>query len=174
MTNEELQGGNYSAKAVDCWIMRSGDKGTLGACIEFKLTDHNKKVRWTGWLTDAAKGRTIDSLLSCGFIGNRVADLANGISMLDSNLVVDLSCKVEEYTNNSGKIIRYLKANFINTGAAKDKLEYSEAVQAFKGMEIDGELIRQRKERGIKTPPRQETQYTPNTDVNFSADDIPF
>lgn len=65
--------GNYLARGMSMSDGKSKIKGSHGITVVFNVTQdgpHKGQIlEWTGWLSDASKGRTAESLVLCGFDG---------------------------------------------------------------------------------------------------------
>ncbi|HJX10116.1 MAG: hypothetical protein A2Z03_08860 [Chloroflexi bacterium RBG_16_56_8] len=100
---------NVRAKAVKSVIDLIGQNETPAVVIMFELQDGTgDNRRWTGWLTDAALERTIESLRHIGFTGNDVTTLdgCDCTKLLPSevNLVLD-----DEVSKKDGKTYETIK-----------------------------------------------------------------
>lgn len=78
--------GIYKARGTSLSVGKSGQKGTLGATVVFNITQDGPQkgqlIEWTGWLTDAAKGRTGESLVLCGYDGTDPATIGKNEVLL--------------------------------------------------------------------------------------------
>jgi len=100
---------NVIAKAVKSIIDLIGQNETPAVVVMFELQDGTgDNRRWTGWLTDAALERTIESLRHMGFTGNDVTTLdgCDCAKLLPSevNLVLD-----DEVSQKDGKTYETIK-----------------------------------------------------------------
>lgn len=176
---EENYTGDQIARVVDCWLEKSSKKETPGIFVQFKINGSNKNVKYTGWISDATEERIVESILKAGFKGARIEDVAKGVSMFDENADIPIHCKMEEYTNNQGEIKSFLKVAWIGSSIFKNKLEHGEIVETFKGMSINGTLLRMRNEMGLGSVRRETTKTDEPSEEQaahnfFTADDIPF
>lgn len=62
-----IQAGTYTAKAVGGRFGNSGQKGTPGIAITFKIKDSTDVITWVGWLSEKSVERTMDTLAMLGF-----------------------------------------------------------------------------------------------------------
>jgi hypothetical protein len=78
--------GLYKARGTSLSVGKSGTKGTLGATVVFSITQDGPQkgqlIDWTGWLTEAAKGRTGESLVLCGYDGTDPATIGKNEVLL--------------------------------------------------------------------------------------------
>lgn len=90
--------GTFKARGVSAALGKSNQKGTPCVTITFRLEegpDKGQMIDWVGWLTEATKARTAESMAICGFDG---ADLKTCCAK-DVVLVLEH----EEYTNTAGE-----------------------------------------------------------------------
>lgn len=102
-----ISNGTYPVKVEGkCVLGRSKNKDT--AFLEFYVTiqsGENKggKARWTGYFTENTAERTLESLMTCGWKGDDIAEFADGeLHGLDTN-EVDAVIELEEYENEAGE-----------------------------------------------------------------------
>jgi hypothetical protein len=66
--------GNYLARAMSMAAGESSQKKSPGITVVFSITQDcpqkGQIMEWTGWLSEAAKARTAESLVLCGFDGH--------------------------------------------------------------------------------------------------------
>lgn len=68
--------GNYEAVAVECVGLTTSSKGTMGIPVVFEIVGGScagERVKWTGWFTEKAKERTLESLAYMGL--TNISDL---------------------------------------------------------------------------------------------------
>lgn len=95
------QEGTYRARATEAQLFEA-NSGTPGINIVFVVTDGPEKgahVRYTGWMSDRAYERTLESLESCGWKGEDPSELNDGLHGLDKN-EVELVVEMEPYEGN--------------------------------------------------------------------------
>ena len=72
--------GTYSARAVSAAIVTMGEKKTPAVAVVFHIQSGDVKgtlIEWTGFLTPAARERTVESLEHCGFDGEDLGTCCN-------------------------------------------------------------------------------------------------
>jgi hypothetical protein len=141
-------GTHANVEIVSCGLGEQGDKKTPFIAIEFENKEGDT-MTWQGWLSEGAKERTIKTLISLGFMGKSVADLANpdkGISDLFGEIGAPVSVVVEE-EEYEGK--KRAKIAWVNIGGIA-KFDHQTAVAKVKDLSVDGDLMKYRKE--IKAP----------------------
>jgi hypothetical protein len=75
------EAGTYIAKPIGGKFGQS-EKGTAGVAIHFEITgDKNKgeRITWVGWLSDAARDRTIETLARLGYDESKPESYSSGI-----------------------------------------------------------------------------------------------
>lgn len=104
-----LTPGTYKARAVaPAVVAKSSQKETPGITVSLRLEDGPNKgaiIEWTGWLSDGAKPRTIESLVLMGFDGD---DLA---SVQKNEVIAVLDNETREY---EGKTYTETRVKWIN------------------------------------------------------------
>ncbi len=169
--------GKYLAKVIDYGIgeTKAGLPQVL-VMFEFKDSDGvQQQMVWYGTLKEG-KGRdiTIDSLLVCGFRGNDIEVLAEGIGngALDTEKEVQLT--IGEEPDQNGKMrTRIQWVNAPGGSAFREKLSKQETVSKFQGLNLNlkADVMARRQATGQKTPPAQNLQ----TGVQrLSDNEVPF
>lgn len=106
--------GSYKARAIaPVTIQKSSNKETPGATVSLRLEEGPHKgaiIEWTGWLSEKAKPRTIESLVLMGFDGDDPA------SVQKNEIVAVLDNETREYTNDAGekKTVTEARVQWIN------------------------------------------------------------
>jgi hypothetical protein len=182
-----LTAGTYKATVVGAYLGESNEKKTPYYGIEFQL-ENNENIDWLAYLTDNTKERNLNTLLSLGFKGNKISDLADTSKSIkdlfefpeeDIFVVIEM----ESFEASDGTTKEKAKVQFVNVGERKSnitKFEHKQAVATFKSHTFDGDLQRIKKE-GPKLPAKKEKPAdTPKTshemaaEKNYTADEIPF
>lgn len=106
--------GYYTGRGIKGQLAESGDKRTPKVEVLVEIADDGEhqgaRLRWDGWLTDAAAPRTLESLRHLGWQGEMLTDLAG----IDANLV-QLKIVHEEYEDKqTGEIKKSARVAFIN------------------------------------------------------------
>lgn len=87
-----IQEGIYTARAASFEFGKTPEKGTGFVRVLFRIsgpTHQGQTVEFTGWLTDRAIDRTLESLVAAGFeIGTPLREL-RGIGRVDCSIVVE-------------------------------------------------------------------------------------
>lgn len=185
----ELLPGRYKGRIVGCDSGAVGDNQAPLAKLFFKLEDHGKVITWTGWFSDKVNQKTdktytelvIEKLLECGFTGKCVSEMSNPSNdintVFNTEKIWDLD--IDYQTDKNGVKTKYFEVNWINDPekSMSSKLDHTQAVQVFKGMNLSGEIARIRKGMPVdakKVKQVQDQQMQEPTQSNFAADDIPF
>jgi hypothetical protein len=106
--------GAYKAKAVGpVDFQKSSQKETPAAVVQMRIEDGPHKgttLSWSGWLSDKAKPRTIESLVLMGFDGE------DPNSVTKKEVIAVLDNEAYEYKNDAGETKSGSRAriNFIN------------------------------------------------------------
>lgn len=106
--------GTHKARACTAEFGTSKTKATFCVEVDFQITDGpnaGEHITWTGYFTDAATQRTLESLRYCGcqFPGGDLMNL-EGISDIEIMLVVEH----EDYQATSGETKTRAKAQWVN------------------------------------------------------------
>jgi hypothetical protein len=104
---------NVKAKAVKAIIDLIGQNETPAVVVMFELQDGTgDNRRWTGWLTDAALERTIESLRHMGFTGNDVTTLdgCDCAKLLPSEVNLVLEDEVSPKDGKTYETIKWVNA----------------------------------------------------------------
>lgn len=187
----ELLPGRYKGRIVGCDSGAVGDNNTPLAKLFFKLEEGGKVLPWTGWFSDKVNQKTgktytelvIEKLLECGFSGKCVSEMSNpkveASNLFNTEKVWDLD--IDFQTDKNGAKTNYFEVNWINDPekAMSSKLDHTQAVQVFKGMNLGGEIARIRKgmpvdAKKVKQAQDNMQQNTSPANQDFTADDIPF
>lgn len=184
-----LPEGVISASVIGCFAGKSGNKETPFFAIEF-FTDEGT-IDFIQYLTEKTRERAMETLINLGFMGKKVSDLANddlAVGELFDTDVEDINITIEheqvcdkegnEKFDANGEAVMRHKVKWVNVGKSGfSKVDHKEAVVMFKGLNIDGELTRMRKARGV-TVKKLEKPITEETAVDsspsFDNDDVPF
>ena len=147
----EAKPGIYEAKINDYGVSTT-KKGDPMAMLRFSYADsdgNNHFVTWYGTFgTDKSAEISCEALAICGYSSSNLADLAKGAGsgVLDENRVVSITLANDEY---QGKV--RLKVKYVNAPGGsgfRSKMEHSEAVQAFKGVNIGAAMALAKKKHG--------------------------
>lgn len=124
--------GTWKARGVEAalGIANTGTEQVAVLCEFLEGPHQGERITWYGFLTDAAKKRTIESLIHFG-VGNDLTDLS-GVTTQDVYLVVDH----EEYQGET-----HAKVKWVNSGAGgalamkatMDKARAAAVAQRLKG-----------------------------------------
>lgn len=159
MADEKLK-----AKAKN-WMLVEASTGTPGVAIEFAMTDPElagQTMDWTGWLSDAAYARTVESLRYCGWRGDNLEELTG----LDAN-EVELVVGDEEYEGKKYKRVKFVNrigGLALKTPLAGDKAKSFAASMRDKIRALDAA-------KGQKAQPAPKPAAPQPSDKNF---DVPF
>ena len=182
-----LQAGTYKATVVGAYLGESAEKKTPYYGIEFQL-ENNENIDWLAYLTDTIKERNLDTLLSLGFKGNKLSDLADTskkISDLFEFPEEDIKVVIElESYEKDGEMKEVPRVKFVNIGDRKSnitKFDHKQAVSVLKSHTFDADIQRIKKSGPTivkKTKPvdapKTSQEYSIETDTSFTSDDIPF
>lgn len=133
--------GKYTAIAKEWKLGESDEKHTPFIGIQFELLDEHVNgitMNWSGWLTDAAIDRTLESLRACGWRGKDLSDLT-GIGDRRVTVVIN-----DEVSQKDGKT--YARISFVNklgggrltvnTELAPDRMRQLVAISKAKAAEL--------------------------------------
>lgn len=178
--------GNHKVRLTDVFVGESKDKKTPFVGMEFTLED-GAVIYHSHYLSEkeftmqgSAKPTTmakegIKLIRKLGFIGNSIADLADG---LEKFVVVESKINIvvehEEFTNEAGDTITSAKVKYVNVGyGGPERFDKKQAVVKFKGHSFDSILAGIEKPKGSKV--ESEPEESPEaTNEELDADDIPF
>lgn len=175
--------GNHKVKLTDAFVGESKEKKTPFIGFEFTLED-NAVIYHSHYLsekefTDKASGKPttmakegIKLLRKLGFIGNSLADLADGLekfTAIDSK--INIVVEHEEFTKEDGSSGTSAKVKFVNVGyGGPERMDKKQAVVKFKGHSFDNYLAGVEKVK-VKETPEEESTETPE---GFDDGDVPF
>jgi len=140
--------GIYEAKVTDFGVGTT-KKGDPMAMVRFGYVDSDgdsHSATWYGTFgTEKSSEISCETLAVCGYTSNNLADLAKGAGsgVLDENRVVSLTLANDTYEG-----VTRLKIKYVNPpgGAGfRSSLEHSEAVKAFKGVNIGAAMAMAKK-----------------------------
>lgn len=167
----KIEPGKYLGTVEDYGIIKSGQKGTPGLNVKFRLKDSGLNVYWQQWITEGTKERLVETLIETELLRTKnLADLADGRSSggLCTETEVELVVINEEYTTENGEVKTATKVEFVNPIGGREmkgKLAKAEAVSILGGLNLEAEVLaastKLGKEVGAKTG-------------QPAADDIPF
>ncbi len=163
-----IEDGTYQGTIVKNgrdWLQfgKSAKKGTPQVLISFRIADGSdadgQTVQWTGFLTDKAMERTLESLHTCGFTGSSFRDM---LAQTPSREPVEIVVQTEEYDGKQRS-----RVAFINRGGGYSIREEDRL--------SDGDLDRLSKRAQARTA-RDESFDSPGwaDKAPASDDDIPF
>lgn len=163
-------------RIVGCFCGASKEKGTPYFGIDF-LLENGEEVQSVHYLTDKTQERNLKTLLDIGFIGKKIADLADTKkSIKDLFLsVADLNVTIvhEEYPKNDGTTGVKAVVQWVNVGhMGAAKMDHKEAVATFKGFSFDGELMKMKKSH--TAPALKPEMDSDGVETVESFDEIPF
>lgn len=141
----KLAAGTYLAKPVECSVGKSKDKGTPFIAIKFEIKDGEKNhyLTWNGYITDKTKKRTIEAIVTCGFRGTDLTQIAAGHG-LDFAKQVQVVVEEELYEKD-GKM--YPKIKWINDLKSFKKLETKpEDMDMLAGLNLGADLLEAQKD----------------------------
>jgi hypothetical protein len=175
----EIQDGKYRGKAkASAPILIESGKGTPGISVEIAFLDPalaGASLTWTGWLSDGAFDRTVESLRILGWAG---AELDN-VSGLDAN-EVEVVVKAEEYDGNWYPRIQFINrlGGALGAPMAPDKAKKFAAamrarIQALDAAKGTSKPTNQKKQSS-SAPPASRGGYDSRDVPPPSDDDIPF
>lgn len=163
--------GNHKAHAISVTMIESTEKKTPGVTAVLSIDEEGpmkgSTIEWTGWLTEATKVRTAESLSLLGCVDEDLLRIsqADGPVAIKTPLPVIIVCEEEEYEKNGEKrtAIRVRWINDPNRGGAGFAQMGTEKKQAF-GEELRGLLLKQneaKKEKAPENPPPGTPAKTP-------------
>ena len=119
--------GTYRVRGVSASMGKSPKKGTLGVTVSLQIlegTHAGQVIDWTGWLTEATKQRTAESMALLGFDGTDLATMTTREALA----VVEH----EDYTTESGETKTAARVAWINdparAGARLQPVEKAEQI----------------------------------------------
>jgi hypothetical protein len=182
----KITAGTYKATVVGAYLGESAEKKTPYYGIEF-LLDNNENIDWLAYLTDGTKERNLNTLLTLGFKGTRLSDLADTskkISDLFEFPEDDIFVVIEmESYEKDGVTKEVPRVQFVNVGERKTvmKFDHQQAVKVFKSHTFDGDIQRIKKSGPTLPAKKAKPADAPKTshemvneETNFTADEIPF
>lgn len=156
--------GKFTAKIVD-YAIRSTKNGDPEPTIRFRWDDH--EWNWRGSLKEGkAREITLKALFACGFSGDDLSILAEGVvsGALDTDKELLLSVAIE--LGQDGKEYPVIKSiNEIGWQGFQDTMDRGEAIRKMAGMNLKGEIA------ALKKSIPAATQKKTNV---ISVNDIPF
>lgn len=123
--------GSFKARGIAASMGKSSQKGTLCVSVTLRLEDGPHKgemIDWVGWMSDATRARTAESLDLLGFDGD---DLAT----TNRNEVIAV-IEHEEFTKQNGEVMKTARVKWLNDpkrGGAKFAPLSSGEAQALMG-----------------------------------------
>lgn len=149
-----IEDGIYGA-IVTNWGITETQAGLPQVVVSFdvKAKEGMKPMSWFGSLKEGkAREITIDALLTCGFSGDDVADIAKSVEGKALELGREVSVTVGTEADLEGKDRQRIRwVNPIGGGAFRNKISHGDAVSKLKGMNLKGEILARRQQRG-KSP----------------------
>ena len=101
--------GSFKARGIAASMGKSSQKGTLCVSVTLRLEDGPHKgemIDWVGWMSDATRARTAESLELLGFDGD---DLAT----TNRNEVIAV-IEHEEFTKQNGEVMKTARVKWLN------------------------------------------------------------
>lgn len=101
--------GSFKARGIAASMGKSSQKGTLCVSVTLRLEDGPHKgemIDWVGWMSDATRARTAESLELLGFDGD---DLAS----TNRNEVIAV-IEHEEFTKQNGEVMVTPRVKWLN------------------------------------------------------------
>lgn len=101
--------GSFKARGIAASMGKSSQKGTLCVSVTLRLEDGPHKgemIDWVGWMSDATRARTAESLELLGFDGD---DLAT----TNRNEVIAV-IEHEEFTKQNGEVLLTPRVKWLN------------------------------------------------------------
>lgn len=101
--------GSFKARGIAASMGKSSQKGTLCVSVTLRLEDGPHKgemIDWVGWMSDATRARTAESLELLGFDGD---DLAT----TNRNEVIAV-IEHEEFTKQNGEAMKTARVKWLN------------------------------------------------------------
>lgn len=169
--------GTYKAILEGAFLGESKEKKTPYFGLEFKL-ENGETMESVHYLTETTKERNLKVLLDVGFIAAHISDIADESKPMselfrpveDINVIVEMESYQDGEGNDKEKpIIKWVNVGYRSNVAKFDK---AQAVKTFKGLSIDGDLARIRKEGPKIAAPKPAA--APPLPANFAQEDIPF
>ena len=164
--------GRHQAKITD-YGMKETNAGDPQIFISLKGMEKGDLITWFGSLKEGkAREITLKTLITCGFTGNSVANIAQGVSANCLDTKKELSIVVSENEYQGKKSMR---VDWINEPSAgiQNRLTQVEAIQKTQGYNLEGALIQLRREmQGTAT--QSAPEVSTGQQQQFAADDIPF
>src|SRR6266496_3126842 len=100
--------GNHKAHAITVCMIESSKKNTPGVTAVLSVDEDGPMkgatIEWTGWLTDATKARTAESLSLLGCVDEdllRISQSEEPVPIKNPQGVI-IVCEDEEYEKNDG------------------------------------------------------------------------
>ena len=138
----KIQAGRHLAHP-QTWGVRETAKGDPQIYVQFDLG-----LTWYGSLKEGrAREITLESLVTCGFMGDDLSELVSNENAL--NKKKDVSLVVEYEADQNGEPKPRIK--WVNEvgGGMKGKMDATDAIKALKMMKVKGDLAHIRKEKGV-------------------------
>ena len=101
--------GSFKARGIAASMGKSSQKGTLCVSVTLRLEDGPHKgemIDWVGWMSDATKARTAESLELMGFDGD-------DLGTTNRNEVIAV-IEHEEFTKQNGEVLKTPRVKWIN------------------------------------------------------------
>lgn len=166
--------GQFEARVVDYAVSKT-KKGHPMAMIRFKYETPEgaeAEINWYGtFASEKASEITMEALAVCGMNTNNPADLAKGAGsgILDEQRAVSITLKEETYDGKTRVKVAYV--NPVGGAGFRDKMEHSEAIQMFNGMNLGGIAAAARKKHERK----EVKNYAPGATAKFDENEpVPF
>jgi len=158
--------GTYTARAVSAMLSKSPTKGTPCVVVTLRIEQpgphKGELIDWIGWLSEATRARTAESLALMGFDGSDLATLLRN--------EVAIVVEHETFTTESGATRTTARVRWINDPKrGRTSFTPIEPAQA-KAMlsELRGLVLAAREQQAKNTPPVSAAASAP------ADDEVPF
>jgi hypothetical protein len=151
--------GTYIARAVSAMVSKSPTKGTPCVVVTLRIEQGEHKgemIDWVGWLTEATRARTAESLALMGFDGS---DLST-VQQREVSIVVEH----ESYVADNGSTRTVARVRWIN--------DPSRTRSAFVALDAAQQKAMLSEIRGFVLAAREHQREPAQTKID--DDDIPF
>lgn len=141
---ELVKPGYYDAVPVDYKYVEIGKNASPAIEVYFEV--EGQKVRWTGFLTEKTKKRTIESLIYMGFKGKDLSGFAYGTDskMLDGLSPVSITVAHEDHNGKT-----YAKVRWINPVKSFNKIDPAGASK-LKALNLEADILEAKQALGVE------------------------
>ena len=135
----QIPDGSYMARGISIVTVKGGPpKETPGVTVVFAIQDEGpykgRTIEWTGWLSEATKERTAESLAICGFDGQDKKSISKDLVQI----VIEEETYVKDKGTSEEKVYKNARVKWVNDPSRArtqfTPMEPAEEQVAFQGL----------------------------------------